>query len=69
MGRIVGLLKSNWTFLQTIAILVLSLLLLQKDNNLIVELTALVIAIGSVVDLYLQINNTVKDHSKHDEDD
>jgi hypothetical protein len=44
-------------------------LLLQKDNNLIVELTALVIAIGSVVDLYLQINNTVKDHSKHDEDD
>lgn len=69
MGRIIGLLKSNWTFLQTIAILVLSLLLLQKDNNLIVELTALVIAIGSVVDLYLQINNTVKDHSKHDEDD
>ena len=68
MGRIIGLLKSNWTFLQTIAILVLSLLLLQRDNNLIVELTALVIAIGSVVDLYLQINNIVQDHSKHDDD-
>lgn len=65
MGRIIKLLKFNSGFIKTIIILIFALLLLDKDPNLLVKITALVVAVTSFLEIYFKLNDD--DESANDE--